>query len=115
MKPFAEEGGVFLQENGRVGETETVNALLHVPHNEQILFPFRHRPENRVLHLVRILIFVHKDFRVASGDLLSGFRRTSVRRNEQLQRQMLLVGEIGGVQAQFFQPVGLRKVGDELQ
>ena len=55
---------ILLQENGRVCQTESVNALLHVTDQKQIVLLLRQRAENRVLHGVGVLIFVHRYLRI---------------------------------------------------
>lgn len=56
---------VFFQKNGRVGQTEAVDGLLHVANEEHIAALPRDRGINCLLHAVRILIFVHENFGVA--------------------------------------------------
>ena len=103
------EGGVFPQEDGGICQPEPIDGLLHIAHGEQI-FPLPGNClKNVVLDLVGILILVHEDFPVAGGDLLPQLRGVAVLIRQQLQRQMLLIGEICRIQPQLFFSVALRK------
>ena len=89
-------GVVFPQEDGGVGQTEAVNALLHVAHGEQVLLLPGDGGENAVLHIVGVLIFVHHDLPVAARHLPRQLRRLSLRQ-QQLNGIVLLIREVHGV------------------
>ena len=89
---------VFSQENGGIRQAEAVDALLHVPHGEEVLPVPGHRPENGVLDLVGVLVLVHQDLHIPSRHLLPQLRGGAVGPRQQPQGQVLLVGEVGSVQ-----------------
>ena len=93
-------GAVLFQKDGRVGQTEAVDALLDVADHEQVALVLRKGAENRVLHGVRILILVHRDFGVLRGQRFREGGRRSVR-IQQPHREMLQVVEIRRVSRTF--------------
>ena len=92
-------GRAAAQENLRHGLPEAVDALLDIPHKEQVRFFPRHRAENHVLRLVGILVLVHHDLIKPRGQLLrlrgadSPLRRVA---DKKLQRPVLQIAKIGG-------------------
>ena len=101
---------VFSQENGGIRQAKAVDALLHVPHSEDVLPVFGHRPEDGVLDLVGVLVLVHQDLPVSGRHLLPQLCGGTAGTHQQAQGQVLLVGEVGSVQPQLLLPVPLRKV-----
>ena len=84
---------VFLQENGRVRQTEAINTLFDITNKEQIALLLRQRAENRVLHSVCVLIFVHRDLSILLTE------RARKRRGlrpvvQQAHRKMLQIVEV---------------------
>ena len=102
------EAAVFLEENGRVGQSETVNALLDVADHEQVGLVLRQCAEDGVLHCVGVLILVYRNL----GELLGhGFRqrgRLAVR-VQQTHRKMLQIVEICGIPCAFCRCKGIVK------
>ena len=102
------EAAVFLEENGRVGQSETVNALLDVADHEQVGLVLRQCAEDGVLHGVGVLILVYRNL----GELLGhGFRqrgRLAVR-VQQTHRKMLQIVEICGIPCAFCRCKGIVK------
>ena len=49
----------------RLRTAETIDRLVIVPHNKQIIHRLRHQAHNIVLDLVDILKFIHEDIRIA--------------------------------------------------
>lgn len=101
---------VFSQENGGIRQAKAVDALLHVPHSEDVLPVFGHRLEDGVLDLVGVLVLVHQDLPVSGRHLLPQLCGGTAGTHQQAQGQVLLVGEVGSVQPQLLLPVPLRKV-----
>ena len=65
-------GFVLFQENPRVGQTELVDRLFHIPNEEAVLlFPAQHG-KDCVLHAVGVLILVHQNLPVSATDLCRG-------------------------------------------
>ena len=87
-------GQVFLQENGGICQPEPVNALLHIAHGEQPSLLPGQGPENAVLHLVAVLVFVHHHLPVTGGDLLCQLRGPSLAVGQQVDGIVLLVGKV---------------------
>ena len=93
---------VFLQKYPRIGQTELVDGLLYIAHQETVLsFPGQ-RIENCILHTVGILVFVHQDLPVAPSDfqcgssgICSGFSQ------QQIQCSLLQIAEIQAPAAAF--------------
>ena len=109
------EGGVFPEKNGGVRQTEAVDALLHIPHGKEVVPPLGDGPENGVLNLVGVLVLVHQNFRVPGGDLFAQLRGASVGPDQEGEGQMLLVGEVRGVQPEFLPAVNLGKLRRQVQ
>ena len=101
---------ILLHKQLRPGQTKPVDALLHVPHSEDVLPVFGHRPEDGVLDLVGVLVLVHQDLPVSGRHLLPQLCGGTAGTHQQAQGQVLLVGEVGSVQPQLLLPVPLRKV-----
>ena len=60
---------IFFGEDLRIRQTEAVNGLLYVPHQEKV-FPLPgDGVEDGVLHPAHVLVFVHHDLRIALGEL----------------------------------------------
>ena len=109
------EGRVLGQEDGGVRQTEAVDALLYVPYGEEVFARLGHRLEDGVLDLVGVLVFVHQDFGVSGGDLLPQLRGAAVRGDQKGQGQVLLIGEIGGVEPELLRPEGGGKGRRQIQ
>ena len=84
-------GLVFFQEDRRVGQTEAVDRLLHVADHEELSPVVGKQPEERVLTGVHVLILIDEHLRIAArkrgGEAVGRVR-------EQLEHQMLLIGEV---------------------
>ena len=105
---------IVVEENTRVGEAEAVDALLDVADGEKV-FPFTgNGGEDAVLHLVRVLIFVHHDLAVALRDRSRKVGGLSVRAEEQVNGLMLLVGEVRRVAAALLLLIGAGKIRRQL-
>ena len=88
------KANILFKKNGRIGEAEAVNTLLHVANGEEILLLTGDGGEDAVLHLVGILILVHHDLAVAAGHLPGKLRRLTILTEKQFDGEMLLVGEV---------------------
>ena len=108
-------GSVFLQENLRVRQAEAVDGLLHVSHQEAILFFFRQRRENRVLHPVGILVFIHHDFPEPGADFPGcPGPAGSIFSQKQVQGTVLQISEIQNPAASFGPGIVLIKPAHQL-
>ena len=98
-------GGVFLQEDRGVGQTEAVDRLLDVADEEKVLpFP-ADGLENTLLHGVGVLIFVDQDLAVGLREApRGGGGRAGVLFRQQADHAVLEVGEIEKMAAAFFLP-----------
>ena len=99
---FLRKRAVFFQKNGRVGQTEAVDGLLHVADKEHIAALPRDRGINCLLHAVRILIFVHENFGVAPGHLAGGRRRRAGAVRQQAKGKMLQIVVVEQVPSALF-------------
>ena len=108
------EGPAGPQENFRHGPAEAVDALLYVPHHEQVLPVLGHRPEQGVLHLVDVLVLVYHDFVKAGGHLPGGGGGLAVLPQKQADGLVLQVAVIQEVPLPLFLGVPPGKVQGEL-
>ena len=109
---------VFSQEKAGVRQAEAVDGLLHVPHHGDVLPSVADGEEDAVLHPVAVLVFVHQDLVEAAAQLPSqGGGSPTILLRQQLQGQMLQVGEIQRAPPPLFGGVGIREIphqGQEL-
>ena len=89
------KGFVFFQKNTGIRQAELINGLLDISHQEAVL-PFRGQAaENRVLHRVGVLVFIHHNLPVPTADLPGlGSGRGTVLPQQQIQSLMLQIPEI---------------------
>ena len=106
-------GVVLPQEDGGVGQTEAIDALLHVAHGEQVLLLPGDGGEDAVLHVVGVLILVHHDLPVTLGHLLSQLRRLAVGLAQQVDGIVLLIGEIQRVAAGLLRLIAVGEVSGQ--
>ena len=99
--PHGEETAVLAEEYVRLGLTEAVDALLDVPHHEDVLFLPRYGSQDGFLHFIGVLIFVDQNFLEALLIDPGGFRRT-VAAAQDAQGEVLQIGEINPVEFPFF-------------
>ena len=100
---------ILLQKDGRVSQAEPVNALLYIAHRKEVLLLLGNGTEDTVLHFVGVLILVHHDFPVASGDLSGQVGGRAVFLCQNRNGVVLLVGEINHITAHLFLLIGLGK------
>ena len=105
---------IVVKEDARVGEAEAVDALLDVADGEKVFSFTGNGGEDAVLHLVRVLIFVHHDLAVALRDRSRKVGGLSVRAEEQVDGLMLLVGEVRRVAAALLLLIGAGKIRRQL-
>ena len=105
---------IVVEENTRVGEAEAVDALLDVADGEEVFSFTGNGGEDAVLHLVRVLIFVHHDLAVALRDRSRKVGGLSVRAEEQVDGLMLLVGEVRRVAAALLLLISAGKIRRQL-
>ena len=105
---------VLLQEDRRVRQAEAVDALLDVADGEEVFSFTGNGGEDAVLHLVRVLIFVHHDLAVALRDRSRKVGGLSVRAEEQVNGLMLLVGEVRRVAAALLLLIGAGEIRRQL-
>ena len=105
---------IVVEENTRVGEAEAVDALLDVADGEEVFSFTGNGGEDAVLHLVRVLIFVHHDLAVALRDRSRKVGGLSVRAEEQVNGLMLLVGEVRRVAAALLLLIGAGEIRRQL-
>ena len=113
--PGAPVGLVFPQEDPRVRQAEAVDALLHVSHGEEVLSLSGNGRKDPVLDLVGVLILVHQDLPVPGCHLPGKLRGPPLPIQQDMEGQVLLVGEIRRVAAELFLPVILRKALYQVQ
>ena len=99
------EGPVFLQKDGGIGQAKTVDGLLDVPHQKQLVPATGHRVKNRVLHLIGVLILVHHHLVVSRAPQRGQFRAGAVL-HQQPHRHVLQIGKVQHAPAVLLGPIG---------
>ena len=112
---IGKEPGILLQKDGGVCQPEAVNALLYIAHRENILPIPGHCPENGVLYLIGVLVFIHQDLLVPLGYLPPKLCGGAVLPHQQPQGQMLLVGEVCRVEPELFRLVSPGELAGQAQ
>jgi hypothetical protein len=85
----------FIQKNAGLRQAEAVYALFYVPHHKQVAALPGDCPEQAVLNLAHVLIFVHQYFCVAPGQRPRECRRLpGTLILQDAQGQVLQVGEV---------------------
>jgi hypothetical protein len=105
---------VFPQEDGRVGEAEAVDRLLHVPNVEQIVPVAGDGVENGVLDSVGVLVFVDQNLAVPVRDAPAQLRLPAgASAGQRRERKMLQVGIIQKGAAALFSGIGFVELPDQ--
>ncbi len=103
---FQRVSAIFLHEKLGARHAETVNALFHISDHKNIMSTvrlFRDCPENRLLHIVGILVFINHDFLIISAQFLRcavGLMRLFI--HQDFQCKMFQIVEIQHIFFTFF-------------
>ena len=102
---------VAVEKNGRLRQSEPVDALLHIAHEKGLILRLAQRPEDAFLNLVGVLIFVHQHLPQLTLQLQGQIGGRAVGLHQQFQGQMLQIAEVQQPPAAFF---GLIMIGKSL-
>ena len=104
------ESPILFQKDGGVGQAEAIDRLLHIAHQKEVFPVLGEGAEDRVLHLVRVLVFVHHDLGVALAPLAGQVSRLALVVHQEADGVMLQIGKIQHGAFFLFRVVGFGEI-----